>query len=216
MPIHYAAQWVHPAQALARRCREGVLATQSVQWPGVPYASYLPYVCDETGCPLFVISALAEHTQNLQANAQCSFVVFDSSDATTERVTLVGTAAPVTPSPLLAARLARYQPQTAQFLALGDFSIWRLKVTALRYIAGFGRMGYSDATQWQETPCLSLEQEALWLDQIKTSGDQRLIGIDFDGVDVYRNGKLIRYGFQARPLDTDALYATVTKQLDTQ
>jgi heme iron utilization protein len=84
----------------------------------------------------------------------------------------------------------------------------------LRYIAGFGRMGYSDATQWQDSPCLSLEQEALWLDQIKAAGDMHLTGIDFDGMDVYQNGKLIRYGLQTRPLDTDALYAAVTRQLD--
>ncbi|GGP25562.1 HugZ family pyridoxamine 5'-phosphate oxidase [Silvimonas amylolytica] len=213
--VHYAEQWVPPAHMLVRRCREGVLATQSQQWAGFPYASYLPCVCDETGSPLFVISTLAEHTQNLQVDRQCSFVVFDSSDPANaaERVTLIGTAEPITPSPLLAARIKRYQPQAVQFLALGDFAVWRLEVSALRYIAGFGRMGWSDARQWADTAQLSLEQEAQWLDQINAPSDIRLIGIDFDGVDVLRNGKLIRYGFDTQPLGTDALRAAVTRAL---
>ncbi|GGP23762.1 HugZ family pyridoxamine 5'-phosphate oxidase [Silvimonas iriomotensis] len=213
--VRYAEQWVTPAHALVRRCREGVLATQSQQWAGFPYASYLPYVCDETGSPLFVISTLAEHTRNLQTDAQCSFVVFDSSDAAAaaERVTLIGTAAPVDPSPLLVARIERYQPEALQFLALGDFAVWRLEVRALRYIAGFGRMGWSDAGQWAEAAQLSLEQEAQWLDQINMPGDLRLIGIDFDGVDVLRNGKLIRYGFDTPPMGTDALRAAVGRVL---
>ena len=52
----------------------GVLATHSTQLPGYPFASILPFVLDESHRPIFLISALAEHTKNLLADARASFL----------------------------------------------------------------------------------------------------------------------------------------------
>jgi len=210
-----APEWVPSARKLLRRSREGALATQSVQLAGFPYASWLPYACDETASPLFVISRLAEHTQNLLADGRSSLLVYDSTDdaVAAERVTLVGIAQPVAATPLLMARLQRYQPQAAQFLALGDFSVWRLQVEVLRYIAGFGRMGWSNTEQWQAAPVLSLEDEHALLSELAPQSEVSLIGVDFDGMDVHRNGRFIRYAFDTCPTDIPALREAVLAQL---
>lgn len=53
----------------------GVLATQSMQVPGYPFASILPFVTDERHSPVFLISGLAEHTKNLLVDHRTSFFV---------------------------------------------------------------------------------------------------------------------------------------------
>jgi hypothetical protein len=43
------------------------------------------------------------------------------------------------------ARYLRYQPQAADYLALGDFRFFRMEPARARFIGGFGRMGWVDA-----------------------------------------------------------------------
>src|SRR6266478_8966248 len=51
------------------------LATLSRKHPGHPFASVMPYALDEQGQPLVLISAMAMHTQNLQADPRASLLV---------------------------------------------------------------------------------------------------------------------------------------------
>ncbi len=176
-----SSEWVTPALQLLRQARSGALATQSLAWPGTPYASWLTFSTDETGAPWFCISGLAEHTRNLRAQPQASLLIVEDANtsAAPARVTLVGTAQPATPSPLLQARLMRYQPETRQYLQLGDFAWWRLQLTAVRYIAGFGRMGVSAPEQWQAAAQLSLDDEAQLLHSLPDLPDAEWVGLDF-------------------------------------
>jgi putative heme iron utilization protein len=63
------------ARTLAHVGRTGALATLSRRHPGHPFASVMPYALDEVGRPLFLISALAMHTQNLAADPRASLLV---------------------------------------------------------------------------------------------------------------------------------------------
>ena len=185
------------ALALLRRSRSGALATHSLAWPGVPYASWLAFSTDDEGNPMFCISRLAEHTRNLAAAAPCSLLVAGDQPAhAPERATLVGNAELVMPSALLSERLLRYQPEAARFLSLGDFAWWRLQVSHVRYIAGFGRMGVAELEHLAALPCLALQAEAAL---IAGQPEHDVVGVDFLGCDVRRNGQLIRYDFPALP-----------------
>ncbi|PYO20868.1 MAG: hypothetical protein DMD88_10385, partial [Candidatus Rokuibacteriota bacterium] len=55
--------------------RVGTLATLSRRHPGHPFASVMPYALDGAGRPLFLISSMAMHTQNLQADPRASLLV---------------------------------------------------------------------------------------------------------------------------------------------
>src|SRR3989441_224329 len=63
------------ARTLAYLGRTGTLATLSRRHPGHPFASVMPYALDDAGRPVVLISSMAMHTQNLQADPRASLLV---------------------------------------------------------------------------------------------------------------------------------------------
>ena len=112
------------------------------------------------------MSGLAEHTRNLAADPRAGFLVVDAPDGdvlNAERATLLGRFVPLGDDPHVTARYCRYEPDAARYLALGDFTFWALDVERLRYIGGFGRMGWVDGTHLDTLPPLAFDEEqALW------------------------------------------------------
>src|ERR1035438_2814436 len=56
------------ARTLMYLGRIGSLSTLSRKQPGFPFGSVMPYGLDDRGRPIFLISTMAMHTQNLQAD----------------------------------------------------------------------------------------------------------------------------------------------------
>src|SRR5437868_2615907 len=54
--------------------RVATLATQSAKHPGWPFASVMPYALDTDASPIFLISGMAIHTQNLLADPRASLL----------------------------------------------------------------------------------------------------------------------------------------------
>src|SRR5689334_453822 len=103
------------ARTLVYLGRLGGLSTLSRNQPGFPFGSVMPYAMDEHGNPVFLISTMAMHTQNLHANPRASLLV-TQPDMTGDplgasRVTLLGNVLPVPQTTLAEARtlyLSRY------------------------------------------------------------------------------------------------------------
>src|SRR6201997_1456681 len=53
----------------------GTLSTLSRKHLGFPFGSLMPFALDPAGRPLFLISNMAMHTQNLKADPRCSLFV---------------------------------------------------------------------------------------------------------------------------------------------
>jgi putative heme iron utilization protein len=141
------------ARTLAEKMPTGTLCTLAVDPAGYPYGSFVTYTIHE-GDPVFLISALAEHTKNLQQNRQASLLV---AEATGEgnplalaRVTLLGECSPVPDADRDSVKESFLEKHpTAEFYAdFKDFSFWKLKVASLRYIGGFGRMSWVESAEW--------------------------------------------------------------------
>src|SRR2546421_11379012 len=82
------------ARTLMYLARIGSLSTFSRKQPGFPFGSVMPYGLDDHGRAIFLISTMAMHTQNLQADPRSSLLV-TQPDATGDpleasRVTLAG------------------------------------------------------------------------------------------------------------------------------
>src|SRR5271167_2229566 len=82
------------ARTLMHAGRIGSLSTLSRKQPGFPFGSLMPFALDDQGRPIFLISTMAMHTQNLQADPRASLFVTES-DASGDplgasRVTLIG------------------------------------------------------------------------------------------------------------------------------
>jgi len=63
------------ARTLVYLGRVGSLSTLSRKQPGFPFGSVMPYGLDDHGRPIFLISTMAMHTQNLESNARASLLV---------------------------------------------------------------------------------------------------------------------------------------------
>jgi len=136
------------SRTLASLGRIGMLSTLSRKQPGWPFGSVMPYALDPGGRPLFLISSMAMHTQNLLANPRASLLVTSpeaSGDPLADaRVTLLGSVAPVPPGDLPPARelyLARYD-NARYWVDFEDFTFHRLDVIDVYFVGGFGVMGW--------------------------------------------------------------------------
>jgi putative heme iron utilization protein len=142
------------ARTLVYLGRIGSLSTLSRKQPGFPFGSVMPYALDAGGRPIFLISSMAMHTQNLQADARASLLV-TQPDASGDplgasRVTVMGNVLPIPKSELLDARklyLERYE-NSKYWVDFEDFSFYRIDVLDVYYVGGFGVMGWVQAADY--------------------------------------------------------------------
>jgi len=134
--------------------RIGTLSTLSRKQHGFPFGSVMPYGLDESGRPVFLISSMAMHTQNLQADPRSSLLV-TQPDASGDplgasRVTLLGNVLPIPEPEVVEARklyLARYA-NSKNWVDFEDFSFYRMDVVDVYYVGGFGVMGWVSASDY--------------------------------------------------------------------
>ena len=142
------------ARTLMYLGRTGSLSTLSRKQPGFPFGSVMPYGLDDHGRPIFLISTMAMHTQNLQADPRASLLVTQDDGGGdplgAARVTLVGNVLPLPESEVAEARplyLARYT-NSKYWVDFDDFSFYRLDVVDVYYVGGFGVMGWVSAFEY--------------------------------------------------------------------
>ena len=139
------------ARALVGSRKVGVLATISGRHPGWPYPAMMPYALDDTGRPLFLVSTLAAHTQDLLADSRASLQVtgdvVESNPAQTPRVALMGKVAPVPKDDLSAVRAAYLErfPESELWASFGDFAFYWLEPLEIHYIGGFAAAAWISA-----------------------------------------------------------------------
>jgi putative heme iron utilization protein len=143
------------ARTLAASVTTGVLSTVSRDEGGTPFGSLAPFGLDDQARPVFCISELAKHTQNLRADPRSSLLVArpvaaGADPLASARLTLVGRALPVPDEDRAAARAAHLagNPHASYYVDFGDFSLWRLEIGAVRYVGGYGRMSWVDLEGW--------------------------------------------------------------------
>jgi putative heme iron utilization protein len=142
------------ARTLVYLGRIGSLSTLSRKQQGFPFGSVMPYGLDDYGHPVLLISTMAMHTQNVQADPRSSLLVtqLDASGDPlgASRVTLLGNVLPVPESEVAEARklyLARYA-NSKYWVDFEDFSFYRMDVVDVYYVGGFGVMGWVSASEY--------------------------------------------------------------------
>ncbi|NOQ93568.1 MAG: hypothetical protein GQ547_02905 [Methylophaga sp.] len=129
----------------------GVLSTHSVSESGYPFGSVTPYIISDEGDIAILISHLAEHTHNINANPKVSLTVFDPKDAENPsagaRITCLANAEKETNDEALREHYLRQFPESEIILGLPGFHFYLLKLTKIRLVAGFGQVKWLDAKQ---------------------------------------------------------------------
>lgn len=217
------------ARRLLRSTHSAALATIARRLAGHPYASAVAFITDHEAHPVMLVSRLAEHTKNLEADNRASMLVLaPGSDAqAAARLTLVGGCQQVAGTEALARRYVRYVPDARQFLAL-DFDFYRLSMTSVRYIGGFGAIHWlsGDALVPPPNTIEQIEDEAIehmnrdhadalraycrHVHQIDPC-EVAMIGLDCDGIDLRADNRILRVEFPVPAYDAGHVRATLTQ-----
>jgi heme iron utilization protein len=211
-----------PSQApidLLHRVPNGTLSTHSREPLGFPYPTALPFAPTSRHVPMLLVSCLAEHTRNLQADPRAGFLVAHSQESNVlegQRLTLLGDFVPASAEQhtQLARRYLRYHPSAARYLELGDFSFWTMNVVRMRYIGGFGAMGWLDGDALDPLEPISADDE-LSLYEFADSHARRPASLFLSGLDRYGADLLIestrnRFTFDQPKLTIDELTSALT------
>src|ERR1700731_4101667 len=106
------------------------LSTLSRKHAGFPFGSLMPFALDGRGRPIFLISSMAMHTQNLKNDPRCSLFVAqqagDGDPLGAARATLMGNAAVVPAEELASVRhvyLERHE-NSRHWVDFEDFSFY--------------------------------------------------------------------------------------------
>lgn len=137
------------ARTLVAGATQGVLA--SLTGDGAPWGSVVTYGPLADGAPVLLVSLMAEHTRNLEADPRASLVVAeppnDENPLDRGRVTLAGRVIQPAGPARAAARAAHLaaMPSAELYVDFDDFRLFALQVERVRWVGGYGRMDSVDA-----------------------------------------------------------------------
>ncbi len=144
------------ARTLVHLARIGSLSTLSRKQAGFPFGSVMPYGLDAQGRPIFLISTMAMHTQNVLTDPRASLLVTqadgEGDPLGASRVTLMGNVRTIPPLEIADARklyLERYA-NSKYWVDFEDFSFYRMDVVDVYYVGGFGVMGWVKASDYDQ------------------------------------------------------------------
>jgi putative heme iron utilization protein len=108
----------------------------------------MPYGLDDHGQPVFLISTMAMHTQNLLSDPRASLLVTQpesrSDPLGAARVTLMGSVTKVPKEEIAEVRalyLERHD-NASYWVDFQDFGFFRMALTDIYFVGGFGSMGW--------------------------------------------------------------------------
>jgi len=202
------------ARCFVRSQHSGVLSTLSQRVEGFPFGSVAPFMLDHAGCPVILISTLAEHTKNIAADPRVSLTVqpYSPDMQVVGRVTLLGKAQRLDDKSALGPRYLRFHPQAENYFAMHDFNFYRIEPVRIRYIGGFGRIHWVEPVQYLLSASALSEQEDDILAHMNSDHAENLraycrhvhgvetaqasmIAIDPDGFDVRADERILRFDF---------------------
>ena len=221
------------ARELARASAVASLATLDPD-DGPPHASLVTVALDRDVSPLLLLSRLARHRRNLAENPAAALLMTGEGrrDAAVsdpladplagDRVTVRGTVA-MSDDPAHRARFLARHPEAAGYADFGDFDFFRMTVTAVHLVGGFGRISTFDGADWppglaEAHPLRDSESDivahmnedhgdavAAYATGLlgRTDGPWRMTGIDPWGIDLRNGGEVARLAFDATVLTPD-------------
>ena len=105
----------------------------------------MPYAAGEDGCPIFFVSSMAMHTQNIQDNAAASLLIMHpdapGDPLGSARVTLLGEVRKRPAEEVQDLYLTRHE-NANYWKDYSDFAYYQLQITGVYFIGGFGVMGW--------------------------------------------------------------------------
>jgi putative heme iron utilization protein len=205
----------------------GVLSTISLDVEGYPFGSVTPYCLDSDFIPNILISSIAQHTKNINANQKVSLLISETNNKSNKqslrRLTYVGQAEKVTHDEDIKKRYLSYFPGAAGYFKTHDFSFYRINPVRFRFIGGFGKIYWIEKESLQLKNIFPINDELKIVEHMNKDHDHnlkdyvrfylghewregdsvRMVGVDQFGVDLSLNEVKHRIDFKG-PLKSAA------------
>jgi heme oxygenase (biliverdin-IX-beta and delta-forming) len=218
------------AKQLLREGRSGALATL-MPGSGDPYSSLVNVGTAADGAPLLLISRLAVHTKNILADRRVSLMLDERKEGDPlegARVMLMGSAV-ATDDPAVRRRYLARHPEAEMFAGFGDFGFYKIELSGVHLVAGFGRIvdlkpaqvltDLGNASELVEAePEILAHMNADHPDTCRlyatkllaaADGDWRCAGCDPEGIELQRGQTALRLFFPQRIISPGALRQTL-------
>lgn len=140
--------------------RSAVLCTVHHDLDGWPFGSIVPYAISQTGSLIVFLSDISEHSKNLQADARATVFLADPAardnpQSAPRHAMLVRARLPEGDERAAAEAqyFARF-PEAERMRSTHGFLVWLLECHRIRWIAGYGGMGWIEGGDWQAAAAL--------------------------------------------------------------
>ncbi|MFT4671061.1 MAG: putative heme iron utilization protein [Pseudohongiellaceae bacterium] len=213
---------------------QGVLSTHSVDVPGFPFGSVVPYCLDRMGRPVILISRIAQHTKNIQADDKVSLIVAESGADDIQangRVTYLGYAQQVLDNDQdTVDRYYKYYPDAIDYHKAHDFDLFYIELHRLRFIGGFGQIYWIDTDSYLRTNPFTAGEEkgavehmnedhvsairhycSLASIPLKDDDFPEMSGVDGEGFHIRIGQRIHRFHFDAPIVTTTQLRQKLTE-----
>lgn len=143
------------AVKLLRTSSEAVLTTISQKYEGYPFGSFMTYITDKDRSIIIYASNLAEHTTNIKSNSKSCMTIFSIDPKVNKqdnpRVSLIGDFKLIeTDKEKLKSKFKKLIPDSEIYLDLPDFNFYKMSIESVRWIGGFGKIGWLESEEWKE------------------------------------------------------------------
>ncbi len=224
------------ARQILRRAGKAALATLD-RTTGYPYASLVSTATEPNGAPILLLSRLALHTQNIEADPRASLLIEDGAASADPlaagRITLFGRIARAV-SETAERRYLAVHPSAAAYAGFGDFDFFVFEIERAHYVGGFGRIRSIGAdelltdvsgadtlvaaepailTALNRDDAEKIARLGAWLSGGQ-QGAWRVTGIDPAGIDLMQGGDRCRFVFPAPVKDMDEIRHAVAMAFD--
>ncbi|WP_218822918.1 HugZ family protein [Tistlia consotensis] len=207
----------------ADRCRLSTALARDGS--GAPYGSLALLAVDLDATPLLLLSDLADHTKNLEADPRICLLVEETEGFADPlegaRAGLLGRAERFD-EPRCLARYVRRHPSAELYAGFRDFHLYRVVLERAHLVAGFGRIHWigADALLGDAAAALA-EAEAAIVEHMnldhgeavrliatallgRAAGAWQLTGVDPEGADLRRDVERARIAFESPVLDAES------------
>lgn len=188
----------------------GVLSTLSMEHPGYPFGSVVPYVLAQDGTPLMLLSHLSQHTKNLDGEPRCGLTVVDPGEGDVQqlaRLSAIGDIEALTAT-AAQARYFDYFPHSRMYFEQLGFRFYRFRPIRVHWNGGFATARwFSPDRLMRPNPLDPATQAGIVRHMNEDHGDAlrhylgaraepaaavQMVGIDADGIDLRVDDRLCR------------------------
>ena len=164
---------------LMRNCREGVLSTVSKKYEGYPFGSFVTFISGADRSIIFYASDIAQHTINLKNNSKACITLFNLSEGDKQdsaRLSLIGDVKKIDKDvEEISRQFIEFFPESSQYSNMHDFNFYRLKISQVRWIGGFGKIAWLSSTNWNPIRPKWLRQEKSMIEHMNEDHSNSIV-----------------------------------------